>query len=751
MSGRSFWRELRRRHVYRVAAAYAVVGWLLIEVATQVFPVFGVPAWSEKLVVLLILIGFPIALIIAWAFEVTPEGVRRTEPVDSPDARAPEQHRRVGRQLDFAIIAVLVVVVALLAWRPWATRNAPPKPSASVATASPKSAPEPSLTAPGSSPTANSGAPAPPVAAPPAATTVIPKKSIAVLPFENLSEDKKNGYFADGMQDLILTKLADIGELKVISRTSTAKYASHPDDLKTIAQQLGVANILEGSVQKAGNSVLINVQLIDARTDAHIWAQAYTRTLDNVFGVEGEVAAKIADALKAKLSPAETKRLATTLSSDPAANDLYLRADYYANRGLTNANNTALRRAIPLYRRALARVPDFALARARLSQVESLLAFWSGSEDVRQLDADARAQAQQAMDLAPDLAESRLAVGYCDYYGKSDYPAALKSFAASLRLRPNSADVYTARGAVLRRQGKFDESIEAFKHALTLDPRSSLVAGSLGQTYMSAGRYLEAGQALRHAIALDPGNDFAREHYADSVLFRTGDLDRALAALQGDGVRVKRTRVRLLTLKRDYRAALALLQSIPDTPDNFGRSSKDIRVANLYRWTGDAGKARTYYSRALPRLRARLSVVANHPVSVAASWNFIATAELGLGKTGEGIAAIKASLAASEKSGDHFTYPYFVVTAAARYAQAGRAKQAVSLLSRALDTPGIGTFYAPVELWMDPAWDSIRKSGPFQALLKKYTTDRPGRVINSALEKRPSSRAAQTAPESRHG
>ncbi len=728
--------ELKRRHVYRVAVAYVVVAWLLVEGATQLFPFFRIPDWSIRAVVFFAIVGFPIALVLAWAFELTPEGVRRTEPVDSPDARAPEQHRQVGRGLDYAIIAVLVAAVAIMAWQRWGPHKAPTKPSTSVSTVSPKAGAQPSPATTNPTTSAKPGASAPAIASSAVATNLIPKKSIAVLPFENLSEDKKNGYFADGMQDLILTKLADIGELKVISRTSTAKYASHPDDLKTIAQQLGVANILEGSVQKAGNQVLVNVQLINARTDAHIWAQSYTRTLDNVFGVEGEVAAKIADALKAKLSPADTKRLATALSSNPAANDLYLRAEYFVNQAQTRNLAPALKQAIAFFRKALAKAPDFALAHARLSYAESWLAFnGGGGEDVQQLIADGRAQAQQALDLAPGLAESHLAIGYYDYYGKGDYDAALKAFAAALRIRPNDAAVYAARGFVLRRQGTFDQAIDALKHALTLDPRNLNVPVALAQTYMAVNSYLEAEQVLRQALALDPGDDAARYTYAISILLRTGDVKRSLAVTQGDSATLKSFRAIAFGVERKYDAAIATFKSIPDTPDNFlQKGDRDLNLGDLYRLAGDTARARKHYAKALPELRARLPEAARSPRGTADLWNEIAGAELGLGKTDAGIAAIKAALAAAEKSGDQYARPAVVALAATRYAQAGRAKQAVSLLSRALKMPGIGYFYSPGALWLDYRYDPIRKSAPYQALLKKYAKYRPATVPAAAAK-----------------
>ena len=272
----SFFAELKRRNVYKVAVAYAVVGWLLVQIATQVFPFFEIPNWAVRLVVLLIVIGFPIALVIAWAFELTPEGLKRTEDVDRATEKRGKSHAWI-----YVVAVGAVLSIGLFFLGRYSTGN---------------------NMAPRSSETGSS----------------IPQKSIAVLPFENLSDDKNAAYFADGIQDEILTKLASIADLKVISRTSTAKYKSKPEDLKTVSQQLGVANVLEGSVQKAGDKVRVNVQLIDARADSHLWAKTYDRDLADVFAIQSEVAQEIADSLKAKLSPAEANTVASAPTKDTA-------------------------------------------------------------------------------------------------------------------------------------------------------------------------------------------------------------------------------------------------------------------------------------------------------------------------------------------------------------------------------------------------------------------------------------------------
>src|SRR5512146_3238200 len=271
-----FFHELRRRHVVRVAIVYAVTAWVLLQLSSIVFPTFGAPDWALKIFIAVLVLGFPIALILAWAFELTTDGVRRTEPAHSQDARPDEQTHRVGTNLDIAIAAALAIVVLLLVDR-FLFRQAPSESAAA------------------------------------------PAKSIAVLPFENLSKDEDNAYFASGMQDEILTRLASIRDLKVISRTSTMQYASRPPSLKVVGQQLGVATVLEGSVQKAGEQVHINLQLIDARNDTHLWAQSFDRDLKDIFTVEAEVAQKVADALKAQLLPSETARVTSTPTQNPAA------------------------------------------------------------------------------------------------------------------------------------------------------------------------------------------------------------------------------------------------------------------------------------------------------------------------------------------------------------------------------------------------------------------------------------------------
>src|SRR6266571_3678969 len=280
MNRRNFFAELKRRKVYKVAIAYGVVAWLLMQVASQIFPFFEIPNWAVRLVVLLLVIGFPVAVILAWAFELTPEGIKRAEDVDLSES----VRRRTGRKLDFFIIAVLLLVIAILVFQRFHPNVSP-------------------------------------------AVSSTLEKSIAVLPFENVSEDKAFAFFADGVQDEILTDLAKIADLKVISRTSVMQYKNvSTRNLPQIAQALKVAHVLEGSVQRSANRVRVSAQLIDARNDTHVWAEKYDRDLADVFAIQSEIAEKIADQLQAKLSPKEKSAINERPTSDLAAYDLYLRA-----------------------------------------------------------------------------------------------------------------------------------------------------------------------------------------------------------------------------------------------------------------------------------------------------------------------------------------------------------------------------------------------------------------------------------------
>ena len=659
-----FLQRMKNRKIVQWSLAYLAAAFALLQALDIVGQQFG---WSEDLrrgITVALGVGFFVALVLAWY-----HGERGAQRV-------------TGTEL--LILALLLSVGGGVLWR------IAPAPRAAVA--------------------------------PGGAVTPIPDKSIAVLPFENLSDDKGNTYFVAGMQDLILTKLAGIGDLKVIARASTEQYGARPTDLKTIGQQLGVATILEGSIQRAGDQVLINVQLIDTRSAVHLWAQDYTRTLDNLFGVEGEVAQKVADALKARLSPAESASLAALPTTNRAALDLFLRAEYQANRGKLDSDTASLKAALPLYRQAIAEDAHFALALARLSYVESELAWLNGGGglDVKQLTALARADAEQALQLAPDLAEAHVAIGYSEYYGRGDYAAARKAFDEALALRPNDADALTARGYVERREGRFDAAIASLQQALAQDPRNSALANDLGETCMMAGRYADAALWQQRALALDPTNINARIDSSNTILLDSGDAEKALAAAQGDEPVMRTWRADLLVYRRRYDEAIALLAGVDDTPDNFTfvRGSKALLLANLYRLAGDATRASPLFAQAQTQARAELAT--QQGSDLAYVWRNLAGAELGLGRVQEALDAIAKSQAIITAADDKVSGPGSMQANAALYAQARRPDLAVPLLATALASPGIGFYYSPKMLGIDPVWDPIRGDAKFKALLEKY-------------------------------
>jgi TolB-like protein/Tfp pilus assembly protein PilF len=464
MNPATFLTELKRRKVYRVAVAYAIVAWLLVQAASILFPTFEAPPWVMKVFVTAVILGSPVALILAWAFELTPEGIRRAEEVAPRESKTP----KAGRKWTAIIVAAAVLAAALLAFQFARTRSSPP-------------AELPKQTVP---------------------ATAGMDKSVAVLPFENLSSDKENAFFAQGIQDEIITTLSKISGLRVISRTSTVHYNSAPENLSEIARQLRVSNVLEGSVQKAGDRVHINVQLIQADTDAHLWAQSYDRELTDIFGVEAEVAKSIADSLQATLSPQEKARVEAKPTTNPDAYVLYLRARDYQTRPDNLLQD--FRSARNLYDQAIKLDPNFALAHARLSAVMSQIYHWF--EPTREVKETARREADESLRLQSDLGEGHLALGLYFYYEESNYEEALRELNLAAKTLPNDGDVGLYIAAVQRRQGHLTEAIAAYQKAEAIDPRNSVTLYDAAQTYFGIRDWPNAVKGMDRVLALAPNS-----------------------------------------------------------------------------------------------------------------------------------------------------------------------------------------------------------------------------------------------------
>src|SRR5947208_10207878 len=398
MSG--FFEELQRRKVYRVAAAYIIAAGFIIQIGSAVFPAWELPNWAFRLVVVLLLIGFPLALILAWAYDVTPQGIRATSTPSVPVARR--------RRNLIMLIAIGVIISAAAGF----------------------------------------------FLLPRASARKI-DKSIAVLTFQNLSNEKENAYFAAGIQDDILTNLSKIGDLKVISRMSVMSYRGDGvRNAREIGKALGVGTLLEGSVRRAGNRVRVNVQLINANNDEHIWAEDYDRDLTDVFAIQTDLAQKIASALQAKLSPNEKARLDNRPTQNPDAYLLFVQAHDYANR--TDMFRDTTLKAEPLFEQAIKLDPTFAAAFAGLSMVESWA--YHSFDPVPARREKARLNADEALRLQPDLPEGHLALGFSYYYGDRDYERALAEFEIAKRGLPNEPQAYLAIGSTQRVQGTWVES-----------------------------------------------------------------------------------------------------------------------------------------------------------------------------------------------------------------------------------------------------------------------------------------------------
>jgi len=472
----SFFSELRRRNVYKVAVGYAVVGWLLIQVATQVFPFFEVPNWAVRLVVLFIVIGFPIALVIAWAFELTPGGIKRTEEADRV---YPGRSR--GRAWMYVVISAGLLSAGLFFLGRY--------------------------TAPNENKIGNA-----------------PAKSIAVLPFENLSRDPDNAYFAEGIQDEILTRLAKVADLKVISHTSTQRYKSSPNDLPRIAKELGVANILEGSVQKSQDQVRVNVQLINAATDAHLWADSFDRKLIDIFAVESEIAAKVADILQAKLTGEEKHAISMQPTQNTEAYQIYLKGRYFWNK----RTGPDLQKAVDYFKQAIEKDPGYALAYVGLGDSYILL---SGFGAARPQDSFplAEAAAKKALEIDDTLAEAHTTLGFSLCVHHLDFASSIREFERAIALNPNYATAHHWFGdGPLLAVGQFDRAIAEGKRALELDPLSVIITADLGANYLVARRYDEAIEQFHKAIELDPRFYYAHWNLAEALEMK-GNMSEALA------------------------------------------------------------------------------------------------------------------------------------------------------------------------------------------------------------------------------
>jgi TolB-like protein/Tfp pilus assembly protein PilF len=660
-----FFEEVKRRKVYRVAAAYIIAAGGIIQLASATFPAWELPNWSLRLVILLLLVGFPIALIFAWAFDITPQGIRAT-----PDTPVPRTRRRRNVIM---LIATGVVISAATGF----------------------------------------------FLLPRVAAHKV-DKSIAVLPFENLSDEKENAYFADGIQDDVLTNLSKISDLRVISRTSVMQYRGRPTNLREIGKALGVSNILEGSVRRSGNRVRLNVQLIDANTDEHVWANDYDRDVTDVFAIQSDLAREIANALQAKLSPAEKSQM----TRKPTENgEAYLAFVQAHDLSCAMEDLTKLKQSEQLYQRAIELDPNFALALARYSQLESwMVRTHDASSDHRE---KARTLAERALQLQPDLPEAHLALGSSYYYGDNNYEAALKEFEIAQRALPNESEVYLAIGAIQRRQGKWAESTANLEKAVSLNPKDSWPLQNLAFNYQMLRNFDAANKTIDRALQIDPQGISLWGIKAKLAIGEKGDLSvgekllekaKSLPMSSEERLQMIGGHANLLLAQRKYQEVLQLGAAVPD--DTFAAvpgslAYKYFPLGIAYKALGDDAAARMAFLKAKNILEEQLK---QKPDDAELRVQF-AKLLAWLGEKDAAVAEAQRAIDLRPESKDAFEGPQITEQVAQVYAILGDNARAIELLDELLSRPSEVTSQG---LKLDPAWDPLRKDPAFQALFAKY-------------------------------
>jgi TolB-like protein len=648
---KSFFAELKRRKVHRVAIAYAVAAWLLIQIATQVFPFFEIPNWAVRLVVLLLVLGFPIALILSWIFDLTPQGIRRTEESDRSLAALP-----VG---------------------PAAIRN-------------------------------------------------IPEKSIAVLPFENLSDDKENEYFAAGVHNDILSNLAKVADLKVISRTSVQQFKSGTRNLREIGLALGVAHILEGTARRAGNRIRVNAQLIDARSDAQLWGETFDREITDLFALQSELAQRISQELRANLSAREKTNLQTHPTRDILAYELFLRARelfHWAGSGYSYDKGAD---ALRLIDEAIKRDPQFALAYGLASRLHSEL-FWFGYDKSASRLEKAKAAADAALELQPDLGEAHLAKAFYYYYGFRQYDVAQKHVTAAIRAIPNDADVLNTAGAIARRVGRWNEAASTLEQARDRDPRNLSVLWSLFESYLALHEYTKADGTVNDALSVSPAADFFVLARNAIALFRDGDTAPLRSALRklprsfDPGGATSTIALRLSLMERDVEEADRVLAACRhEKLDDNGLSGvagaldgytvpKSWYAGLIAQARGNESSARAAFEQAKRAVRDDLVQSPNDAKTLA----MLALIHAAVGEKNEALGAATRAGELLPIAKDSFDGPILATTLAAVSAKLGEKDSAIRQLESLVGVPNGPT---PGTLRVEPEWDSLRDDSRFKKL-----------------------------------
>ena len=674
----NFFAELKRRNVYKVAVAYIVAGWALSQGVAQVFPVFDVPNWAIRLIVLLMIIGLPVALVLAWAFEITPEGIKRTETADRmPASSRPKKHTWI-----YIVVIGAIVSLGLFFLGRY---------------------------------TAISGAPRQSQAA-----TGIPEKSIAVLPFDNLSRDPDNAYFAEGVQDQILTNLAKVSDLRVISHTSVRQYKTGAErNMREIGRQLGVGYIMEGSVQRARNRLRINAELIDARTDAHIWAETYDRTAADLFAIQSELAQSIVTQLKAKLSPQQKAEIEERPTQDLDAFELYLQAktiiDSYVNATDVRA---ALLEASKSLDEAIKRDPNFVSAYCYVARANALLYFFDLDPTPERITL-AKNAVNNALRLRPDSAEAHFARADYLFRCLRDYDRALEELAIARPGLPNSSPFFILSGYINRRRNNFPQAERDFSTAFAIDPRNPNAYNLLADTYVLERRLPEAVHVADNVLAAGETVPIVYFRRALSIQSGTGDIGplRDVLAKYPDmefaGGQTP-NRVWIAMLDHDFARAEKFLADSPrkdfqdiDFSFYFPKSWYEGMIA---REKGDGAKATAAFQECREILVQRLVVKPEHARTIAV----LAQVDANLGQKDLAVSEAQHAIDLMPTSRDIYDGALVLEGLAQVYTWTGDRDRAIETLQKLVAMPGY-TNYGRLKL--HPLWAPLRGDPKFENII----------------------------------
>jgi TolB-like protein/Tfp pilus assembly protein PilF len=660
-----FFQRLKQRKLVQWTIAYVAAAFALLQGIDIVAQQFGWPEAVRRGITLALVVGFFVTLVLAWY-----HGERGAQRV-------------TGTEL--LIIALVLALGGGLLWRF----------AASSHSADNKNLPNEQRSA----------------------TDTIPDKSIAVLPFENLSSDKENAYFAAGLQDEILSRLAGLGELKVISRASTEKYPSRPQNLKTVATELGVANILEGSVQKLANEAHINVQLINALTDSHVWAQSYDRTLEHVFVVEGEIAQRVADALRVKLLPEQIKKLNVLPTQNSHAYDLLLKGEYALDRAWKSGKDEKdLDLAISYFEEAVKLDSQFALAFAQLAYAEATKYRFGhidySAKRVPELRTRAKAHADEALRLKPDLALAHVVLGKLE----EDDNLAIAEFKRALEIDPRLSEAILEIGYYALSRGRVDEAIEAYSKALEFDPRNVLLLRLLAVGYMMRKDYAQSVEFESRALALDPTSEIDAANVAESIVQDKGDISAALRVLdtvpleQQQSYSFAERKRWLLTLRRDFPAAYEVVENVP--AENWRTSwRRPMLLGEIQIALGQKQRGRQLLEEARTNVTAAIAKDSKEELS----HGNLALIDSELGLSDEALREADQAVELQPMKKDAFRAPQWLENRAKVNVRLGRIDEAIEQLEQMIILP-LHTISA-WDLKLDPAWDPLRNDPRFQKLV----------------------------------